>query len=195
MRLIFATNNKHKVEEIKAALTGSLEVVSLNDAGIEIEIPEPHETLEDNAKEKGKTIFSITKQNCFSEDTGLEATALNGGPGVHSARYAGEEHSSEKNIAKLLSSLENHTNRKAQFRTVIFLLLNGKEYYFEGVCKGQITLEPKGNSGFGYDPVFVPDGSDKTFGQMDLTEKNIYSHRKKALDKLVTFLNQHSINS
>jgi XTP/dITP diphosphohydrolase len=162
----------------------------LKEAGIDIDIPEPHQTLEENAAEKGRTIFSITKTSCFSEDTGLEVNALNGAPGVHSARYAGDENSSQKNIDKLLANLQTIGDRSAQFRTVIFLLLNGKEYYFEGICKGKITTEQIGKDGFGYDPVFIPDGDQRTFAEMSIDEKNKYSHRKKALDKLVTFLNQ-----
>jgi XTP/dITP diphosphohydrolase len=195
MQLIFATNNQHKVKEIKSSLPETINVISLKEAGIEIDIPEPFETLEENAKEKGRTIFELTNQNCFSEDTGLEVHALNGAPGVHSARYAGPGNSSEKNIQKLLTELGDATNRKAQFRTVIFLVWNNKEYYFEGICSGTVTSSPIGSSGFGYDAIFIPDGSSKSFGEMSMTEKNVWSHRQKAMSKLVTFLNQQSINS
>jgi len=195
MKIIFATNNKHKTEEVKAALPQFISIVTLQEAGIQIEIPEPHQTLEENAAEKGRTIHALTHTSCFSEDTGLEVFSLDGAPGVRSARYAGEDASSEKNIAKLLSLLQPYTNRDAQFRTVIFLILNEKEYYFEGVCKGSIIEKPKGSAGFGYDSVFVPEGSDKSFAEMSMSEKNQYSHRKKAVDKLVAFLKQLKVNT
>jgi len=189
MQLIFATNNQHKVEEIRSVLPPFLQIMTLQEAGINIDIPEPFETLEENAIEKASVIFNLKKTSCFSEDTGLEVSALNGEPGVHSARFAGEERSSQKNIEKLLAKLENNTNRKAQFKTVICLMWEGQQHLFDGICTGTITSEIRGKDGFGYDPIFVPDGSDKTFGQMDMAEKSRYSHRKKALDKLVAFLN------
>lgn len=193
MKIIFATNNKHKVEEVKALLPGSISIITLKEAGIEVDIPEPHETLEENAAEKARTIRSMTGENCFSEDTGLEVDALNGEPGVHSARYAGEGKSSEHNIEKLLSKLESQQDRRARFRTVICLILDDKEYQFEGICEGQITKSPKGGEGFGYDPIFIPEGAEKTFAEMGLTEKNKFSHRKKAVAGLVEFLNKMSI--
>ncbi len=186
--LIFATNNENKVSEVKAILEGKFKILSLKEAGIEIDIPEPYNTLEENALEKARVIHNLTNKNCFSEDTGLETESLNGEPGVKSARYAGESRSFEKNIDKLLGKLENKTNRKAQFRTVICLILNGKEKIFEGICKGIIIAERRGDSGFGYDPVFIPDGSAKTFAEMTMEEKNVFSHRKKAIEKLMTFL-------
>ena len=189
MRLIFATNNMHKVEEIRSVVTNEFEIVTLLEAGIDIDIPEPHSTLEKNASEKSRTIYRLTGTNCFGEDTGLEVEALNGEPGVKSARYAGDEKSFDNNIEKLLSNLGNNENRKARFRTVLSLMINGKEFLFEGICKGNIIKERRGTNGFGYDPIFVPDGSDKTFAEMSLDEKNMYSHRKKATDKLVIFLN------
>lgn len=194
MKLIFATNNQHKVDEIRSAIDEKLEIITLKEAGIDIDIPEPHDTIEENASEKSHTIYKITKTNsgingCFSEDTGLEVEILNGEPGVKSARYAGDEKSFDKNIQKLLINLEGKENRKARFKTVISLLIDEKETLFEGICNGMIIKEPKGNQGFGYDPVFVPEGSAKTFAEMDLTEKNLYSHRKKATEKLVAFLN------
>ena len=195
MKLIFATNNQHKVEEINALLPADIKAISLKQAGIDIDIPEPHPTLQDNAAEKARTIYQLTHTNCFSEDTGLEVAALNGEPGVLSARYAGEEKLFHKNIQKLLHNLEGKDNRKAQFRTVICLIFDSKEYYFEGVCTGRITTQPIGTEGFGYDPVFIPDGAGKTFAQMSLAEKNQYSHRRKATDKLVTFLNQLVVNA
>ena len=186
--LIFATNNQHKVEEIRAVLGKSFEIITLKEAGIEIDIPEPHDTLEANASEKSSTIFRLTGKDCFGEDTGLEVKALNGEPGVKSARYAGDSRSFEKNIEKLLVNLQAETNRKAQFRTVISLLLNGKEYLFEGICPGMIIETSRGVKGFGYDPVFVPDGSEKTFAEMEMGEKNRFSHRNKAMEKLIYFL-------
>ena len=189
-QLIFATNNQHKVEEIQFAFGDKFRIISLKAAGIDIDIPEPHDTLEANASEKSKTIFRLTRQNCFSEDTGLEVEALNGEPGVKSARYAGDEKAFDKNIEKLLLALGDNPNRKARFRAVISLLFREKEHLFEGICDGTIGYQRKGNNGFGYDSVFIPSGSDKTFGEMALEEKIIYSHRRKAGDKLVLFLQQ-----
>jgi XTP/dITP diphosphohydrolase len=193
MKLIFATNNQHKVEEARAALPSAFSIITLKEAGIDIDIPEPHDTLEENAGEKARTIYGLTASNCFSEDTGLEVYALNYEPGVHSARYAGEERSFDKNIEKLLSKLKDVENTSARFRAVICLLLDKKEYYFEGICEGKIIKHIKGKKGFGYDPVFVPDGADKSFAEMSMDEKTAFSHRKKALDKLVTFLNNLKI--
>jgi XTP/dITP diphosphohydrolase len=190
MKLIFATNNQHKVEEINSAIPSGIEVVSLKAAGIDIDIPEPHDTLQENAAEKAGTIFRLTGTNCFSEDTGLEVYSLNNEPGVHSARYAGEEKEPSRNIEKLLSKLGSSTNRAARFRTVICLILQGKEHYFEGVCEGRISLQPRGEGGFGYDSVFIADGAGKSFAEMDMEEKNRFSHRKKAADLLVAFLNR-----
>lgn len=194
MKLIFATNNPHKADEIRSALPENFSIVTLKEAGIDIDIPEPYDTLQDNAAEKARTIFNLTKTNpitigCFSEDTGLEVYSINNEPGVHSARYAGEEKDFEKNIDKLLSKLTTSTDRQARFRTVICLILQGKEYFFEGICEGEIVMKRKGKGGFGYDPVFVPAGSAQTFAEMSMNKKNRFSHRKKALDKLVTFLN------
>jgi XTP/dITP diphosphohydrolase len=190
MKLIFATNNQNKVSEIKAVVPHSLQVVSLKEAGIDIDIPEPHATLQANAQEKAVTIFNLTGTACFSEDTGLEVAALGGEPGVHSARYAGEDKAFEKNIQKLLANLEGKSDRSAQFRTVICLkLADGGENFFEGICKGTIISEQKGGEGFGYDPVFIPEGAMQTFAEMSLAEKNKYSHRRKAVDGLVAFLN------
>ncbi len=189
MKLIFATNNQHKADEIRSVLNGPIELVTLKEAGIDIDIPEPYDTLEENARTKSTTIFEMTGTNCFSEDTGLEVDALGGEPGVKSARYAGEGRSFEANIDKLLAKLEQVEDRRARFRTVISLLINGKETLFEGVCEGRIIRERRGNNGFGYDPVFVPEGSDLSFAEMDMAGKNRYSHRKKATEKLVAFLN------
>lgn len=188
--IIFATNNQNKVNEVRAVLGDRFNIISLKEAGIDIDIPEPHDTLEANASEKSKTIFKLTKKNCFSEDTGLEVEALNGEPGVKSARYAGEERSFDDNIDKLLANLSSAPNKIARFRTVISLILDSKEYFFEGICPGKIIAVRKGENGFGYDPVFVPEGSDKTFAEMDMEGKNKFSHRKKAMEKLITFLNK-----
>lgn len=188
--LIFATNNQNKVAEVRAVLGKLFNIITLKEAGIDIDIPEPHDTLEANATEKSKTIFEIAKQNCFSEDTGLEVEALNGEPGVKSARYAGEARNFDDNIERLLINLQPFENRSARFRTVISLILDGKEYFFEGICPGKIISVRKGSNGFGYDPIFVPDGSDKTFAEMDMDGKNKFSHRKKAMEKLINFLNK-----
>lgn len=189
MKLIFATNNQHKVDEIRTVLDKALEIVTLKEAGIIIDIPEPHQTLEENASGKAKTIYELTSTNCFSEDTGLEVSALNGAPGVKSARYASDNPSFDANIDKLLTNLAEIQERGAQFRTVISLIIEGKETQFEGICKGKIIEERIGSHGFGYDPIFVPEGSNKTFAEMDINEKSIFSHRRKATDKLVAFLN------
>lgn len=186
--LIFATNNPNKVEEIRKVTNGLFNIITLKEAGIDIDIPEPHDTLEANATEKSTVIHSMTKENVFSEDTGLEVAALNGEPGVKSARYAGDGRDFQANIDKLLVNLEGHSDRQAQFRTVVSLILNEKEYLFEGICKGRITAEQKGLKGFGYDPIFIPEGADKTFAEMTMDEKNQYSHRKKAISKLIDFL-------
>lgn len=189
--IIFATNNQHKVNEIRAVLNGVFQVISLKDAGIDIDIPEPHHTLEENAREKSGTIYRLTGNDCFSEDTGLEVESLNNEPGVKSARYAGEGNDFSKNTEKLLLNMKDAGNRRARFRTVISLMLDGKEYFFEGICQGSITEKPIGTNGFGYDPVFIPDGSTKTFAEMTMEEKNMYSHRKKATAKLVAYLNRY----
>jgi len=188
--LIFATNNSNKVIEVRSLLNDNFKILSLSEAGIEIDIPEPFNTLEENAIEKADVIYKLKGINCFAEDTGLEVNALNGEPGVKSARYAGNERSFENNIDKLLYNLNDVTDRSARFRTVICLLVNGKHNIFEGECTGTIISEKRGVNGFGYDPVFVPDGATKTFAEMSLPEKNIYSHRKKATEKLITWLRE-----
>ncbi|MEO6314285.1 MAG: RdgB/HAM1 family non-canonical purine NTP pyrophosphatase [Chitinophagaceae bacterium] len=193
MKLIFATNNQHKVEEMQAAIGQSFELKSLKEAGIDIDIPEPHDTLEANAAAKSHTIYDLYGNNCFSEDTGLEVVALNGEPGVKSARYADGDRAFQNNIDKLLSKLAVADNRTARFRTVISLILGGKAYLFEGICDGTIAKKAVGSQGFGYDAVFIPAGNTRTFGEMALKEKELYSHRKKAADKLVVFLQQNGI--
>lgn len=186
--LVFATNNHNKVKEIRSILKEPFNVITLLDAGIDIDIPEPHDTLEANATEKSTTIHQITAKNCFSEDTGLEVFSLQGAPGVKSARYAGEGRNFQDNINLLLKNLEGKTDRSAQFRTVVSLIWEDQEYLFTGICKGTIIETQKGAEGFGYDPIFVPEGSSKTFAEMEMEEKNKYSHRKKAVAQLIEFL-------
>ena len=186
--IIFATNNKNKVDEVRSILDQKFKILSLKEAGIEIDIPEPHDSLEENACEKARVIHNLTQKDCFAEDTGLEVESLNGEPGVKSARYAGEDRSFENNIDKLLTKLAEKENRHAQFRTIICLICNGEEKIFEGICKGIIIADRRGISGFGYDPVFIPEGSTKTFAEMPMPEKNIFSHRKKAMEKLTAYL-------
>lgn len=195
MKLIFATHNRHKVQEIQDLVPPLIKVVPLAEAGIHREIPEPHPTLQENAAEKARTIYALTGTACFGEDTGLEVDALNGEPGVHSARYAGSDGNSEQNVDKLLSNLVGQSNRKARFRTIICLVLDGKAWYFDGICEGSITQTRKGSKGFGYDPVFVPLGMNRTFAEMDRTEKNRFSHRAKAVSGLVAFLNKLNVNT
>jgi XTP/dITP diphosphohydrolase len=187
-RIIFATNNDHKVKEIRVAVGSALEVVSLREAGVDIDIPEPWDTLQANATEKSSAIHRLTKENCFSEDTGLEVYALKGEPGVHSARYAGEQRSSGANIQKVLDRLGASADRKARFRTVISLIWEEREHLFEGICEGHIAKRLTGEDGFGYDPIFIPEGDTRSFAQMSSQEKNQYSHRRKAADQLVAFL-------
>ena len=186
--LIFATNNRNKVAEIQSLVGPNFTIIPLKEAGIDIEIPEPHDQLEANALEKAMTIFNMTQQNCFSEDTGLEILALDGAPGVKSARYAGENSNPQANIDLVLSKMTGVENRTAQFRTVICLIWENQTYYFEGICKGQILNNMQGENGFGYDPIFVPDGASKSFANMTMEEKNTYSHRKKAVTQLFDFL-------
>lgn len=186
--LVFATNNDNKVREIRAVLGNEFHILPLKEAGILIDIPEPHDTLHDNATEKSLTIHKLTGLDCFAEDTGLEVDALGGEPGVRSARYAGDSADFKANITKLLKNLVGQTTRAAKFRTIISLIIDGKEHQFEGICSGEITQDISGKGGFGYDPVFIPEGGDKTFAEMDMEEKNHFSHRRKAVDKLVAFL-------
>lgn len=188
--LVFATNNQYKIEEIRAVLPHQFSIITLKEAGIVEDIPEPFDTLEENALTKAQTIYNITGSDCFSEDTGLEVKSLNGLPGVHSAHYAGKDRSPQKNMEKLLSELEGKTDRTARFRTVICLLIQGETHYFEGICEGLILEAPQGSGGFGYDPIFQPIGADTCFGEMSLEEKNRFSHRRKAVEGLVAFLNR-----
>ena len=186
--LIFATNNKHKVEEIRTALAGRFRIIPLSEAGIDRDIPEPHDTLGENASEKSSVIHALTGADCFSEDSGLEVNALGGAPGVRSARYAGEPSDAGANIRKLLHAMDGIEDRSARFRTIISLILDGREYIFEGECPGKITLDIDGDGGFGYDPVFIPEGADRTFARMTIDQKNRFSHRRKALDAMLSFL-------
>ncbi len=194
MKLVFASNNQHKVDEIRSIIGDKFDIITLKEAGIDIDIPEPHATLEANASEKSAVIYRMTGISCFSEDTGLEVYALNGEPGVKSARYAGDGRSFDANIEKLLSNLSGKSDRRARFRAVISLLIDGKETLFEGICEGRIIEERHGVKGFGYDPVFIPEGSTKTFGEMSMEEKTKYSHRARATEKLVAFLNKLQAN-
>lgn len=189
MQLIFATNNKHKLEEIEKLLTNVCKIKSLKDLNITEDIPETHETLEENAIEKASYIYNKFGLNCFADDTGLEIEALDGRPGVYSARYAGEGCSFDDNVNKILLELKEITNRNARFRTIIALLSDGKILTFEGEIKGKIISEKQGREGFGYDPVFVPEGYTQTFAEMDLTLKNKISHRSRVIEKFIAYLN------
>ena len=188
-KFVFATNNAHKLEEVTAILGNRIELLSLKDIHCHVDIPETADTLEGNALLKAQYIFENYQMDCFADDTGLEVEALNGAPGVYSARYAGGEgHDAQANMLKLLHELEGKENRKAQFRTAISLILDGKEYLFEGVIKGEIIKEKRGNSGFGYDPIFKPEGYDRTFAELGNDIKNQISHRALAVQKLCEFL-------
>ncbi|MCP4553381.1 MAG: non-canonical purine NTP diphosphatase [Bacteroidetes bacterium] len=187
-KMVFATKNANKITEIKKILTDQFEILSLRDIGFEEDIDETSDTLEGNALIKSSLIYKRFNLNCFADDTGLEVETLDGLPGVYSARYAGEENNAEKNIQKLLENLKNKSNRNARFRTVISLIINDKEIYFEGIIKGKISKLKKGSMGFGYDPVFIPDGYKKTFAEMELDEKNKISHRAIAMQKLINYL-------
>jgi XTP/dITP diphosphohydrolase len=192
MKIIFATNNEHKLKEIRNILGNSFELISLNHLNFNDDIPENEPTLEGNALFKARYIHRITGMNVFADDTGLEIESLNGQPGVKSARFAGESKDSVANIDKVLMLLGDKPDRKARFRTVIALILDGKKYLFEGTVNGTILKERRGKKGFGYDPVFLPDGKSFTFAEMDLDEKNTISHRAMAFEKLKKFLNSHS---
>lgn len=188
LELVFATNNQHKLKEVQALLGGHFKLLSLNDINFSEEIPEDYDTLHDNALQKARHIHSAYGVNCFADDTGLEVDALNGEPGVFSARYAGESKNPKENIKKLLHNLTGVENRKARFRTVIALIIDEREFLFEGEVKGTIVDDLRGVDGFGYDPVFLPDGYSQTFAEMSLDLKNEISHRGLAVKKLVDFL-------
>lgn len=186
-KFVFATNNAHKLEEVTAILGDKIELLSMKDIHCHADIPETADTLEGNALLKARYIFENYNMDCFADDTGLEVEALNGAPGVYSARYAGDAHNSEANMRKLLQDMEGIENRKAQFRTVFALIINGKEHLFEGIVKGEITKHRCGSSGFGYDPVFIPEGYTQTYAEMGNTLKNKISHRALATNKLCNF--------
>ncbi len=193
MKILFATHNKHKIEEIKQALNNQFyELISLDDLEFHQEIPEPYPSLEENARAKSEFASSQFNLNCFADDTGLEIDALNGEPGVFSARWAGPHCSYSDNVAKALREMKGQTNRKAQFRTIISLIYKGKEHQFEGKVKGCILTEPRGEMGFGYDPIFQPEGYNQSFAEMPLELKNKISHRGLAVAKLVEFLNKQA---
>lgn len=188
MKLVFATNNQHKLEEVSAILDNSIELLSLKDINCNTDIPETADTLEGNALLKAQYIYNNFGINCFADDTGLEVEALNNEPGVYSARYAGENKNPEANMFKVLDNLREKENRKARFRTVIALILNGKEYLFEGIINGKITNSKQGSAGFGYDPIFMPEGYNETFAELGNNIKNKMSHRALAINKLYDFL-------
>ncbi|HEX7494246.1 MAG TPA: non-canonical purine NTP diphosphatase [Bacteroidales bacterium] len=193
MTLVFASNNEHKIREIKSLLGTSFKLLSLSDINIREDIPEKEDLIEGNALSKARYVYNSTGMDVFADDTGLEISALNGLPGVHSARFAGENKDSSANIDKVLSMLEGTENREARFRTVIALILEKKEYLFEGIVNGTIISEKKGTGGFGYDPIFVAEGKTSTFAEMKLAEKNSVSHRARAFEKLREFLLQHQV--
>lgn len=190
MELVFATNNAHKVKEIQSILGDEFRLLSLKDIGCDDDIPEEQETLEGNASQKAFYVYNKYGYNCFADDTGLEIEALGGEPGVYSARYAGEEKSSEANMQKVLDKLAKINDRKARFRTVISLVINGDEILFEGIVNGEILKRKRGGAGFGYDPIFKPEGRDQSFAEMELSEKNKISHRGRAVQKLVEYLKE-----
>ncbi len=189
-KIVFATNNQHKLDEVKKITEGLTEIVSLSEINCFDDIPETADTLEGNALQKARYVKEKFGFDCFADDTGLEVEALDNAPGVYSARYAGPDHNSESNMKLLLKNMEGITNRKARFRTVIALLMDGKEYLFDGIVEGVIIDEKRGNSGFGYDPVFVPNGYNETFAQLGSDIKNNISHRAKAVLKLHDFLSK-----
>ena len=188
MKIVFATNNQHKLSEIRQILGGRVEVLSLNDIGCNDDIPETGSTLEENALQKAQYVYDHYHIDCFADDTGLEVDALNGAPGVYSARYAGDGHDSEANMTKLLNELGENNNRSARFRTVIALIQQGEVHEFEGIVNGQIIRERRGGEGFGYDPIFQPDGYDQTFAELGLDIKNQISHRARATRKFAEYL-------
>lgn len=190
MKIIFATNNAHKLSEVQAVLGSDFELVTPRQCGIEEEIPETAETLEGNASQKSHYLYEKTRLDCFADDTGLEVEALDGAPGVHSARYATDGHDFQANNRLLLKNLEGVENRRARFRTVISLIEQGEEHLFEGIVEGRIIDHESGREGFGYDPLFVPEGFDRTFAEMTAEEKNEVSHRGRAVRKLVAYLHE-----
>jgi XTP/dITP diphosphohydrolase len=188
MQLIFATHNKNKLKEVNSLMPATINLLSLDDVNFTEDIEETESTIEGNALLKAEAVYKKTRLNCFADDSGLLVDALNGAPGVYSARYAGEQKNDHDNIEKLLEELNTKTNRKAHFKTVMALVLNNEKHLFEGIINGTITTEKKGSNGFGYDPVFMPDGYDKTFAEMSFDQKSSISHRAIALHKLIVFL-------
>lgn len=193
MELVFASNNRHKIKEISSIIGGKFRLLGLADLNITEDIPENEDTIEGNALAKARYVHRLTGRDVFADDTGLETEALDGLPGVHSARFAGESKNSSDNIRKVQEMLEGKKNRNARFKTVIALVYKGNEYLFEGIVKGSIIREGRGTEGFGYDPVFVPEGCSHTFAEMDLAEKNKISHRARAFEKLKLFLDDVSV--
>lgn len=189
-KLVFATNNAHKLEELRAILGGTIEILSLADINCHADIPETADTLEGNARQKSLFIYEHYGLDCFADDTGLEVECLNGAPGVYSARYAGDGHDSQANMEKLLVEMKDKTNRKARFRTVISLIEKGEEHQFEGIVNGRIIEQKKGDAGFGYDPIFQPDGYDETFAELGNEIKNKISHRARAVASLCEYLSK-----
>jgi len=189
--IVFATNNEHKLKEVKEIADGKFEICGLSGFGLTEDIPEDQTTLEGNALQKARYIYDKFGKNCFADDTGLEVECLNGEPGVISARYAGENKSMQENISKLLFNLKDCANRKARFRTVIALIIDNNEYLFEGIINGKIINEQKGQNGFGYDPLFIPDGYNLTFAELPVEVKNKISHRALAMDQLFNFLRKN----
>jgi XTP/dITP diphosphohydrolase len=190
VKLIFATHNRNKAFEIQKLLTEEFDILTLDDINFHDEIPENEQTIEGNSAFKAKFIFNEFELNCFADDTGLEIEALNGRPGVHSARYAGEEKNPDANMNLVLNELAGLDNRNARFKTVITLIIEGEQHIFEGIVNGRIIHEKRGEKGFGYDPIFIPENEIRTFAEMDLEEKNKFSHRARALEKMIAFLKQ-----
>jgi XTP/dITP diphosphohydrolase len=188
LTIVFGTNNNHKIKEVRSMLPKDIIILSLKDVNCDDDLPETGTTFHANAQQKARYVFEKFGMNCFADDSGLEVLSLNGRPGVYSARYAGNNARSEDNMSKLLFELKGKTDRRAKFKTVICLYLNDEVHFFEGEIAGEITLEPSGESGFGYDPVFIPEGETRTFSEMTETEKNSMSHRRRAIDQLIQFL-------
>lgn len=193
MKLIFATSNQHKLAEVRSMLPDGVEVSGLKDIGFTQELPETQDTIEGNSLQKAEYLAKALNCNCFAEDTGLEVESLNGAPGVYSARYAGENATFDDNVNKLLAEMQGISNRKARFKTVITYYFKNGSVQFEGITNGYITLQKSGDKGFGYDPVFIPDGADKTYAEMTMAEKNKYSHRKKSFEGFANYLTQNAV--
>jgi XTP/dITP diphosphohydrolase len=189
MKICFATNNTHKIEEVKAILEENFQLVSLRELGYTGDLREDYDTLEENADQKASFVYNQFQASCFADDSGLEVFALGNEPGVKSARYAGDHRNDHDNTSLLLKNLANKASRRARFRTIISLIIDAETHHFEGIVEGTIADSPRGNNGFGYDPIFIPDGYDKTFAELDMAEKNKISHRARAVKKLADYLN------